>query len=726
MRRLIVVAICWSALVLSTVSVAAQQPAAQTQPNAMVQVFVAKGYLTAGEAERILQAPTQAEANDRMLRVFLAKGMLTQEEFLRASGGAVEPAAGSAAGGAQMMNAAALPTPGAPASPPVLANPAPPARMAEWPVSSLNIGYDPSDGTPTDASVIPAIAPVRLLPIGVPKDPKGIIPDIKLGSGAMLNLYGFIKATAIYDTTNSGGSTTGSNDFPLPLLLNTGNGDTGPDSGSQFRIKARSTRWGANFFYPMEGPGLTLTGKIEMDFEGDYTTIGNRNVTSIRSSQVSLRLAWARLDGKFGTVPWFVLFGQDWSPLASSTMFDLVESSQVGAFFGNPYQRQPQFRTGLQFSAGKLKIQPEFSITLSAFGDANLNNSASSALDGSAGVIPTGFQNQNREGAILGQASGEPGVEGRLVFDFPLNSGWKGVPNAEFVVSAGRAEATYILPIGNIPNTPVASLTLPTDATPVGLLAGDNCATPATGAYPGFSVRCYYPKGLTMDVPQNQFTAEWQLPTPWVTLVGKYYRGADMRFLFGAQLNSAFRATTVGADGAIVAPFNILAGPITTGIGCTTAAPCAPPAGTPNQPVYALPGDVVTFSEVGGRATVDPYRPVRGQGGFAQLGFPLSRIFGANPEGLNSGWTFYVGYGVDSAFARDVRNSGAALGGNGLLRSDYVPISLRYKINKWAQIVQEVTWYDTRTADSVTALFRGVDAHVNHDIRNEFGTIFTF
>jgi hypothetical protein len=312
------------------------------------------------------------------------------------------------------------------------------------------------------------------------------------------------------------------------------------------------------------------------------------------------------------------------------------------------------------------------------------------------------------------------------VFDFPLNSDWKGVPNAELIVSGGHAESTYIVPVGNIPNTPVSSLTLATGATPVGLLTGDNCTTPATGAYTGFSVRCYYPRGLTMDVPQNMFTAEWQLPTPWFTLVGKYNRGGDMRFLFASQLNTGFRATTVGPGGAIEAPFNILAGPITSGIGCSAATPCAPPPGTPNQTVYALSGDVVTFSEVGGKAVVDPYRPVRGQGGFVQLGFPLSRIFGANPEGLNSGWILFMGYGVDSAFARDVCNQGAALGGNGLLRSDYVPVSMRYRINKWAQLVQETTWYDTRTADANLALFRGVNAHVNHDIRNEFGTIFTF
>jgi len=294
-------------------------------------------------------------------------------------------------------------------------------------------------------------------------------------------------------------------------------------------------------------------------------------------------------------------------------------------------------------------------------------------------------------------------VQGRIVLDFPLNSGWKGVPNAELIVSGSHASAEYIVPVGNIPTTGVTGLTVATGATPNGL-----GATACSGTAPaaGFSIRCYYPTGTTLTVPQNAFTAEVQLPTPWVTLVTKYYRGGDLRFMFGGTLNSAFRDTQAGP--VLTIPGTVLTTPTgTTNIG---------------QSVLALSGDTVTFSNVGGSAVVDPYRPIRGQGGVFQLGFPLSRIFGANPDGLNSGWTLYAGYGVDSAFARDVIRAG----GNSLLRDDYVPVSLRYKINKWAQLVNEVTWYDTRTADSVTVLFRGIPAHVNHDWRNEFGTIFTF
>src|SRR5260370_14770700 len=88
---------------------------------------------------------------------------------------------------------------------------------------------------PEGPKVVPAVAPLRVLPIDIAKQ-GGLIPDIKLGSGANMKLYGFFKASAVSDTASSGGPTFGSQDFPLPLLL----ADTGPTSDPQGHIKARS------------------------------------------------------------------------------------------------------------------------------------------------------------------------------------------------------------------------------------------------------------------------------------------------------------------------------------------------------------------------------------------------------------------------------------------------------------------------------------------------------
>ena len=141
--------------------------------------------------------------------------------------------------------------------------------------------------TPAPApTVIAAVAPVRLLGIDPPKR-EGLIPDIKLGSGARLKLYGFFKTSIIHDSSSPQG-----NDFPLPLLA----ADTGPSGSPEFHLKARAFRFGANFEWLDAAPKTVITGKLEFDFEGNFTRVNNRNISAIRSSQPSIRLAWARID----------------------------------------------------------------------------------------------------------------------------------------------------------------------------------------------------------------------------------------------------------------------------------------------------------------------------------------------------------------------------------------------------------------------------------------------
>ena len=727
MIRMVRIVLVIAVVAALAMPVAAQQANQQSASNPLVQLLQSKGILSADEAASVKSASTSAEANERLARLLWSKGLISQEEYNSTVAAAAVSAANNGSAGAHMVNAAA---PVAPAPAAIGAPTVEKSKEALWPVSPNMVGYDPSDGASADAATIPAIAPVRVLPITLPKDPKGIIPDIKLGGGAMINPYGFFKASAVYDTSNSGGATFGNNDFPLPLLLN---GDTGP-SENQFRIKARSARFGANVYYPINGPNITLTGKLEFDWEGDYTTVDNRNVSSIRSSQASLRLAYARIDAKWGDTPVYGEFGVDWTLLGSSTVMDLFETTGFGVFFGNFYERIPQFKVGTQFKAGDVKIVPEFAIVLPAFADSGLNNSTASPLLGATAVIPTGFQNQTREGAFLGPDSGQPGVQGRIVIDFPLNKSWKGVANAELIVSGSHEEGREIVPLGNIPNTALVA--------PAGVTSF-NCASGPEAGLATTNLRACYPHGFTMDIPQNAFSAEFQLPTPWITLVGKYYRGSDIRFMFGAQGNSVF-SDLMGLPTIAAPPTTVL----TCAPGGAGGAPC-PAGSTPStstiaQTVYSLSGDSVSFirsAAVAGVSSIQfaPYRPVRGYGGLIQAGFPLSRIFGANPEGLNRGWTLYMAYGFDGALNRDTVRPGA----NGLRRSDYVPVSLRYQVNRWMQFVNEVTWYDTRVGDctaftAATSCGNGLGnplsgftvlgfpARINHDIREEFGTILTF
>jgi hypothetical protein len=108
-----------------------------------------------------------------------------------------------------------------------------------------------------------------------------------------------------------------------------------------------------------------------------------------------------------------------------------------------------------------------------------------------------------------------------------------------------------------------------------------------------------------------------------MTLVTKYYAGSDLRFYFGGQLLSNFNDTF--------------------GLVNVTTTPSIDGAST------------VAFGLLGGVPTIAPQRPVRAEGGFIQLGFPLSRILGATPGGREAGWTAFLYYGYDEAKARDAR-----------------------------------------------------------------------
>ena len=180
-----------------------------------------------------------------------------------------------------------------------------------------------------------------------------------------------------------------------------------------------------------------------------------------------------------------------------------------------------------------------------------------------------------------------------------------------------------------------------------------------------------------------------------------------MRFFFAGQVNSAFTARSPGSASAGT-------GSSFSGVPIMFQCPPGLKAGT-----------------CAGNITPGALEPIRGQGGFAQLSFPLSRIFHADPEGHNSGWVFQVLYGTDMAKREDVVQSG----GNSLIRTNTGMFTLSYKINKWVSFVNEVTYYQTNTAWHlvegkavlVPKAYEGQpDRTAAHDWKNEFGTIVTF
>src|SRR5207253_1868979 len=280
-------------------------------PDPLVQMLVKKGVLSAEEARLITNNASPAAQKDRLAALLRDKGVISADEF----------------------DAVRTNTNAAGSDPPIL--------NADYKVT-------PSKGVaapqPSPPAVIAAVAPVRLLGIDSPKR-EGLIPDIKLGTGARLKLYGIFKTSLIHDSSSPQG-----NDFPLPLLA----ADSGPNNSPEFHLRARGLRLGANFEWLGPAPKITLTGKIEFDFEGDFTRANNRNISSIRSSQPSIRLAWVRIDRRFNDkTSAFALFGQDWAPFASSTMPNMIENTNFGGLgYGAAYTRVPQTRFGFNHKFG--------------------------------------------------------------------------------------------------------------------------------------------------------------------------------------------------------------------------------------------------------------------------------------------------------------------------------------------------------------------------------------
>jgi hypothetical protein len=367
---------------------------AQTQSTTdpLVQVLVTKGVLTTEEARLITANASPADQRDRLATLLRDKGVISASEFEAVR--TVAPAENTTV---KPVNADYRPAPAAEA----VAAP-----------------------QPSPPTVIAAVAPVRLLGIDAPKR-EGLIPDIKLGTGARLKLYGFFKTSLIHDSSSPQG-----NDFPLPLLA----ADTGPGNSPEFHLRARGLRLGANFEWVDPAPKTTITGKIEFDFEGDFTRVNNRNISSIRSSQPSLRLAWVRIDRRFNdNTSAFALFGQDWSPFLSSTMPNMIENTNFGGLgYGAAYTRIPQGRFGFSHKFGgsrDFRFGPEVAIVLPAFGD-----------------LPADVANQLAFGERQGADSQRPGIQGRAVFQWQLDKADNVAPASSLLVLNTLDERQLSLP----------------------------------------------------------------------------------------------------------------------------------------------------------------------------------------------------------------------------------------------------------------------------------------
>ena len=592
-------------------------PAQQSPEDPLVRLLVSKGVLTESEVQSLTSSTNSGNQRLALAGLLLHKGLISQAEYdslAAASAPAKEPV---------LVASTSMETV-AKAIPPFPAKQNPPAAAA-------------AVATNVAPTFIPAIAPLRVLPVD-PIKREGMIPDIRLGSGARLKIYGFAKASLVYDSSSPRGD-----DMPLPGFL----GDTGPDMAPEFHAKARSARVGIQLEGLDPSPNWTITGRIEADWEGNFSRADNRNISTIRSSMLSLRLAYMRLDHKLGDkTNAFLVAGQDWTPFGSSTLPQTVETTGLALGFGTLYERVPQARFGLTQDLGgsrHWKLTPEFALTMPAFG----NN-------------PTDVGNQLGYGERQGADSERPEVQGRVVLQWQLDPA-PGVAPAQLIASAVQGERRAIV---------LAS------------------AVPA-------AFKSAFPNGASVSSSRYGYSLEAQLPTRYFTLMGKFFNGEDLRFYFVGELYSNFN-DTAGFTG--------------------------------NTTVASVDGaSNVIFGMRNGVAAVAPQRGIRTEGGFAELGLPLSRIFHANPSGRAAGWTANLHASLDDAFARDTRRLGSARG-----RSDWEFANLMYKMNNYITFMLEESYYHTRAASNSNLdfgglpLLRGIPSRSWHDTRTELSMQFSF
>lgn len=585
-------------------------------------ILVMKGVLTAEEANAIRSSERESERGSEMhalLNALERKGVISSSDSLT-----------------------------------VIAEPTKPAEV------ETNRPLDP--GKSQAPKFIPAVAPVRVLQLE-PLPVSGMVPDIKLGSGAKVKLYGLVKASVIYDSSSPYGT-----DMPMPAFINIGTAmgttsfDPGPDGAPEFHAKARFFRLGTNFEWPDVSEQTSITGKFEFDFEGNFTRTLNRNVSTIRSSQASIRLAYGRVDHRLSSATnVFALFGQDWTPFGSSTLPALYETTGMGLGFGTLYERAPQFRFGAGHKIGSARqvlLQPEFAVVMPAYGN-----------------DPKAMDNQLGYGERQGADSARPEVQSRIVTQWQLDKA-VGVAPAQLIFSGVEGERTALVRAADVPLCPATTPGCPTSAK---------------------IFQEAFPAGGRVSSQRWGYTAELQLPTRWVTVTTKYWRGADLRWYFVGGLLSNYNDRGVFDPGSAVIE------------------------GSSNDQSSS-----VLFGSRDGKPVIAPQRPVRSQGGFLNLGLPLGRILRADPEGRNAGWTLYLHYGFDDAFASDVRKIG-----NTRQKNDLAAATLNWKMNNLVTFTWEQSYYRTRAVGDPTGvnpfpLYRGVPSRQWQDIRTEVGPTFSF
>lgn len=650
-------------------------PVGGANVTALLGVLVMKGVLAPAEANAIRDAAPEAEFQ-LLVEALTRKGVVSAADLTVAIPSTSNTPTLESHEGTAGSAAAAVASPNVSAAVPAAAAP--------------QVAHAPKEAKPPGPAVVAAIAPLRVLPVDPPvKD--GLKAALSMGPVKMTP-YGFLKATGVYDTSNPNGD-----DMPFPgLFLATPQvTSTGPSKDPEFHLKARSSRIGANFEFADISPKITITGRIEGDFEGNFSEVDNRDVSSIRSSMFSFRQAWGRLDyADTDKTDIYFEGGQDWTLFGSSALPNLLETTALGYWYGDVYERSPQFQFGLVQKLGSdrnVKLSPTFAIMM-----------PSSSQIEKLGSL--GLQGQIAQAEREGADSGRPELEGRVALQFQLDKA-PAVAPAQIIVSGLDGRRSSV-----VPNSSYCT----------------SVKTCGAGLTPANYVSAF-PNGFTASSNIYGLQGAVQLPTRWFTLVASIYRGGDLRFFFGGQVNSY--ATDTSGLSNIVGGANAGSTGYNAGFATLDGGPLVAAGGA----VLGCNINVATAALCPrGNVAVAPQRAIRAYGGFINLGLPLSRWFNANPKGRNAGWQLYLHAGKDQVNHHDLDYAGYSANANTLAplplsMGKLVAATMYYKLNPNVTFAFEQSIYATRIKDGIPAYtIAGQPSNEWQDHRTEFGPIFTF
>ncbi|MBZ5534790.1 MAG: hypothetical protein LAO31_02450 [Acidobacteriia bacterium] len=479
--------------VMASLGMAQPKDGSPPAPNPLVRLLQSKGIITPEEATSLNQTASSVDSQMQLAKLLLSKGLISQKEYdeMAASFALAAATAPRTMVASRNYAGVAVPRDAGSSFDPGMMSARNTAPADPW--SSAEASAPPSPPETAPPPVIPAVAPIRALGLAGDAAYKrdGLLPVIKIGNDIKIKPYGLFKFSLIHDTSSPQG-----NDFPLPGFAL---GDTGPFGSPEFHLNARALRVGADFEWLDPSKTITITGKIETDFEGNFSRANNRNISTIRSNALQIRLGWLRIDKKFSDkTSAFALFGQDWTPFASSTLPYFVETTGLGIGFGSLYERAPQFRFGVAFTHGgsrNLKFEPEFALVLPAYGN----------LPTDLGLNALGVANQLGFGERQGADSSMPELQGRFVTQFQLDKS-PGVAPAQLIASWMYGQRAAVITAAGVPA----------------------------------AFKAAFPTGAQVDSSRYGGTLEAQLPTRWFTLLMKAYNGEDLRFYFEGQIFSEF------------------------------------------------------------------------------------------------------------------------------------------------------------------------------------------